>query len=349
MPEGGGEKQKGFIGGLFSKLAGGPQREEGAEPRGTLIGELMRLPVDWSLEPVSMGREMMDFLDEKLGLPELSLVLVRDRLDQLLAESGKVPEKVFREEKGHDGNCPVVKGAPLYSPRATPESLCIECRPKCELGKPVLRIPLKAGGETAGALTLSFGEPPRALENPAFLEALSARLSLEFNIHLLSESNHLLEITDNLTRVYNYRYFTKFLEMELERSRRYDHPFSVLLFDIKQFREFNLRHGYSAGDAILIEIARLMKSMVRSTDFVGRYSGQQFVVVLIETDREGAEIARKKINSQIAAYTLKLPGAAQDMKVSLRSGIAVFPRDATISSRLIVCAEDSLRKAKKTP
>ena len=357
----GDKSKKGFLRGLISRRgedaalqesgvsASGEEGAGGAGRRDAagLVLDLLTTPVDWSLSPLSFGREMKELLDCLLGGADVSLLLVRERLDPLLVESCAVPARKLVEEAGHGKNCPVATGEPVYTERHGPETACVVCRPKCEIGRPMLRLPLDSGGCPPGVLTFCFSEPPEPVRDSDFTRALAARLSTEFRAFLLSESNRQLEISDHLTRVYNYRYFMQFLGMELERSRRYDHSFSLLLFDIKDFREFNERYGREAGDAMLLALGRLLRSSVRATDFVARYSGQQFAVVLIETSAEGAAVVRDKIIDSIEEFSLKKQRDGEEMRVSVRCGMSVFPYDATIASRLIMCAEDSLRKAKQ--
>lgn len=100
---------------------------------------------------------------------------------------------------------------------------------------------------------------------------------------------------DSLTGVYNIRYFSELAEKELYRSRRYRKPVSIIMFDLDEFKHINDRYGHQAGDAVLKEVAKLCRGLLRKSDILGRYGGEEFIVLLPETNPSVAEALAKRL------------------------------------------------------
>jgi len=106
-------------------------------------------------------------------------------------------------------------------------------------------------------------------------------------------------VRDPLTGVFNRRYFTESIEKEIKRSKRYGHPIGFVMIDINRFKEINDRFGHQVGDAVLCEMASLFQAQIRDTDIVVRYGGDEFLIVLPETDGE-TEVVSQRIRAAVA-------------------------------------------------
>jgi len=106
---------------------------------------------------------------------------------------------------------------------------------------------------------------------------------------------------DPLTGVYNRRYFNEVIEQELVRSRRYEHPIGFLMIDIDRFKEINDRFGHQMGDRVLKAVADLLVAQVRESDIVVRYGGDEFLIMLLETDGETEAVA-ERIRNAVAEW-----------------------------------------------
>lgn len=153
-----------------------------------------------------------------------------------------------------------------------------------------------------------------------------------------------LTITDSLTQVFNRRYFLERFNEELMRSKKFNYKFSFLMADIDHFKNFNDRYGHLVGDAILKEVAKTIKNNTRQIDFIGRYGGEEFSIVLTETDKEKARFAAERFRQtveqkQIRAYD-------ENLKVTISVGISTFPDDAQDIQELIDKADTALYQAK---
>lgn len=107
-------------------------------------------------------------------------------------------------------------------------------------------------------------------------------------LNALNKKLERLSITDKLTGVFNRVKFDAVLETEIQRSVRFQHPFSVIMLDIDHFKQVNDIHGHQAGDAVLTEIARLLQANTRETDILGRWGGEEFIIICPQTDINGA-------------------------------------------------------------
>ncbi|UCG38045.1 MAG: diguanylate cyclase [bacterium] len=164
----------------------------------------------------------------------------------------------------------------------------------------------------------------------------------------LKEKNRQLEemaITDGLTGIPNYRYFIDKLDEEVRRSRRYKTPFTLLLLDLDNFKEVNDTHGHRHGDFVLREVARRLQVGLRETDLLARYGGDEFVLLLTQTDTEGG----LRVANQILARLLT-PVKANDREHSIEASIGLVSYDSVnpkSSDDLIVSADNALYKAKE--
>lgn len=154
-----------------------------------------------------------------------------------------------------------------------------------------------------------------------------------------------LAITDYLTGLYNIRYFYHRLEEEFSRARRYNFPLSCLMIDLDHFKDINDRYGHRAGDSVLREVARLMKTHTRKSDVLARYGGEEFIMLLPETHEKGAIAKAESLRSSICKLRFK---ALKDKRaVTVSIGVATYP-DVIVNDTddLITYADNALYKAK---
>ncbi len=149
-------------------------------------------------------------------------------------------------------------------------------------------------------------------------------LALEHSLRLANERNRVLSITDPLTGAFNRRQLMEQLPRELQRSRRYAYPCSLLMCDIDHFKVVNDVYGHAVGDEVLQQFVRRINNSVRaSSDWIARYGGEEFIVVLPDTDHQGARIAAEKIRQQIAAAPFDTE--AGPVSVTASFGVASTP------------------------
>jgi diguanylate cyclase (GGDEF)-like protein len=147
-----------------------------------------------------------------------------------------------------------------------------------------------------------------------------------------------LSILDGLTGVYNHRYLHEILDRELTRARRYPQNLSLAMIDVDNFKKYNDTHGHMAGDELLKSLTNLLVHSIRNLDMVFRYGGEEFVVMMVETDKKGAKLAAERILNLVH---LSLP-------TTISVGVSEYPNDATEKDDLISKADQAMYKAKTT-
>lgn len=152
-------------------------------------------------------------------------------------------------------------------------------------------------------------------------------------------------ITDSLTNVYTRRYTLQRFEEEFHRSRTRDINMALLMIDVDHFKKCNDTYGHLVGDEVLRVVGKIIKDSIREIDIPGRFGGEEFCVVLPDTDTKGAKYVAERVREAIEGEVIQAFDAKVSVTVSI--GIAVFPRDAKESNELIDKADWTLYKAKK--
>lgn len=154
-----------------------------------------------------------------------------------------------------------------------------------------------------------------------------------------------IAITDSLTEVYTRYYAFDRLEEEMKRSEVKNMHLSFLMIDVDFFKNFNDKYGHLTGDQILSEIGNLIKQSIREIDIPGRFGGEEFCVVLPDTDRDGAEFAAERIREAVELTTIK--AYDNEVTATVSVGISTFPEDAKNVDELVDKADWALYRAKK--
>ncbi len=149
---------------------------------------------------------------------------------------------------------------------------------------------------------------------------------------------------DGLTGLYNHSFFHDLLDAEISGSDRYKYNFSLLMIDIDNFKAINDNYGHQAGDTILKELAFMFKSLVRKSDPVVRYGGEEFAIILSHTAKEQGRLFADRIVNGIA--TSKIKGIPSNKTLTISAGLADYPDDASAHETLIKRADEMLYKAK---
>jgi two-component system, cell cycle response regulator len=173
------------------------------------------------------------------------------------------------------------------------------------------------------------------------------RAHLFESIQVANERLEQLAITDSLTGIYNRRYFHERLEHEFERAVRYSLPFSCVLFDIDDFKQVNDTFGHLIGDEVLKEVAQCMISCTRRVDILARYGGEEFVILLPQTDLDGATTEAERIRSVFEKHSFSEIQEAR--KVTISVGVAALDASTMkVSNDLLNAADMALYEAKNS-
>jgi len=168
---------------------------------------------------------------------------------------------------------------------------------------------------------------------------------VEISLFMQKERTALI---DDLTGLYNRRFFNRILKKEIEFARRFEQPFCLLMVDVDHFKEYNDRLGHQAGDRALVEVAKLLNKTARAIDHVIRYGGEEFVIILPRSDRkkglQAAERHRRAIEKHDFFGQDQLPFG----NLTVTVGLATFPTDADEGLDLLERADEALYQGKKT-
>ena len=150
-------------------------------------------------------------------------------------------------------------------------------------------------------------------------------------------------VTDPLTGLYNRRLFGESLEKELNRARRYGQPLGLVILDLHDFKEVNDKHGHPRGDDVLRATAATLKKALRTSDFAFRIGGDEFALLLPQTDSAQALALSRRVE---AAFTEMIQPLQLAVSVGMDHGVAVFPQDAEQADQLIRIADERLYRLK---
>ena len=155
-------------------------------------------------------------------------------------------------------------------------------------------------------------------------------------------------ITDALTGLYNRRYFFEKAREDAHKAIKHHSPISIFIFDIDHFKKYNDMHGHPEGDYLLKELSRILKENSREGDVTARYGGEEFIVLMPDTDKEGAVVYGEKIRKVIESYPFRHREKQPLGYLSVSGGVASFPFDGSSIEAVIRCADEALYESKRS-
>ena len=211
-------------------------------------------------------------------------------------------------------------------------------------------VPIIVRGEVKGIIHLdSMKRYAFDKEDLNFAELLSKQVAIAFERALLYEEVKKMAIIDALTGCFNRKKLEEDLDSEIYRCNRYNRKLSIIMIDIDYFKKYNDYHGHKKGDDLLKKVCKLLKDNLRKSDKAYRYGGEEFLIMLPETDKEQAYCAAERLrriieNEKFDGEQLSQPGG----KLTISLGVACYPDDAKSKEDLIIFADCALYEAKKT-
>ncbi len=169
------------------------------------------------------------------------------------------------------------------------------------------------------------------------------------SLALVGRSQKLLQLatTDPLTGMHNRGYVDDRFAIELSRAQRYGKPLTIAVIDADHFKLLNDAHGHASGDLVLQKIGETLRSSFRQSDTAGRYGGEEFVVILPETDIETAQRKLESLRESIANTPIALAARGEKVQVTISAGLSSYPQDAEDASELFALADERMFQAKK--
>jgi len=216
-----------------------------------------------------------------------------------------------------------------------------------EIGS-IIVVPIILRGEVIGELIVTDKTDTTAFTHDDEDLLLMIAFQAAFAIEKARLHQDVLKMatTDGLTGLKNHRAFQERLTEEIERYKRYNHPFSLLFVDIDHFKDFNDAFGHQSGDEVLKQIARIMTGTIRENDLAARYGGEEFAIILPETTLDSATVTAERLRKNVEAHTFRFNDEPWNVTVSV--GIACFPDDGISREEIIEAADKALYFAKRS-
>lgn len=272
---------------------------------------------------------------------------------EVAAVDGKIkhPGKGYRFELKESAlNRVIQSGQPLLIPQINEETsvrqLLPELRGEFTEVQSLMIIPVQSHSEIFGALVLESHNPGNFSEQDQdILMMVGSVFGAGLNRFYLYRYMKNIATKDELTGVSNYRAFKERLEEEIQRSERYQSPFTLFIADLDKFKRINDSHGHLYGDYMLKEVARIITESVRNIDMVARYGGEEFAVILVKATADDSVKTANRIREGIKNYHFEKDGIKERITISI--GIAEYPSHAEDTQHLIECADEAMYKVKQ--
>jgi diguanylate cyclase (GGDEF)-like protein len=201
--------------------------------------------------------------------------------------------------------------------------------------------------EHVGALSIARRHLPFDEHEIDLFSYLAGQAAVSIENADLHETVQLQALTDELTGLYNVRHFQETLAGEVERSRRFGTPVSLVMLDIDDFKKVNDNYGHQQGDVVLSKVARVLRELSRDIDVEARYGGEEMAVILPQTDLDGAELAAERMRQAIADLPIERIDGSAPMHVTASFGVAALPECARDADSLVAEADAALYRAKR--
>ncbi|MBP9733701.1 MAG: sensor domain-containing diguanylate cyclase [Candidatus Omnitrophica bacterium] len=336
--------------------------QKALEERSRLLAALSR-----KLERLQYMREFSDHLKSADNLEATGRIIVQevaglvpeaDRVLLYVSEEsseglGLIAQMNRRggEEKAKRGNefddWVIKRSQPLLIEDIRTDFRFLKDASEHSLDRSLCAVPLVSKSTVCGVLRLTSEEPGMFQTDDLRLMDIVADLSAVVirNI-LLYQKTRELSIIDSLTDCYLLRYVQERVTEEIQRSARHSTPFSIIMADIDHFKKYNDEFGHTAGDFVLRNVADLLRAGTGPTDIVGRYGGEEFIIILPQKSAAEAAVVAEALRASIEAKPFKLRRETRTITMSF--GVAQYPSDGVTRDELIQKADERLYQAKRS-
>ncbi|HEX9018983.1 MAG TPA: diguanylate cyclase, partial [Anaerolineaceae bacterium] len=207
-------------------------------------------------------------------------------------------------------------------------------------------VPLILLDQVVGVISMQSLQPyAYSGEQISLLETIATQAAIAVQNARLYDQMKQMAITDSVTLLFTRRHFTTLGRSEVERALRYKRALSVMMVDIDHFKQVNDTYGHNSGDIVLQDVARVTRQALRATDLIGRWGGEEFVIVLPEADSDGAMLIAERIRRMVADTQILLPDAKIQVTISI--GVATLKDTCCSLDALVDVADRAMYLAKQ--
>ncbi|MGH9037715.1 MAG: sensor domain-containing diguanylate cyclase, partial [Acidimicrobiia bacterium] len=209
-----------------------------------------------------------------------------------------------------------------------------------------MAVPFFSRGDLLGVVAV-YGHPSRTfgLDDLSALETLVNQAGTAVDNVSLHQEAQRLSITDGLTGLWNRRQLELRCREELDRAVRFNRSVGLVFIDVDKFKDVNDEWLHPGGDAVLVELARRLAGATREIDVVARWGGEEFVLLLPETDLGGSMVLAEKVRREVGATPITHAGKSRTVTVS--AGVAAYPHSGTNVRTLVNAASEAVHRAKQ--
>lgn len=354
----------GMLAGSFNKMIdslieSNAKEEKAMEERELTIRSLKNL-MEFSsilreeIQEAELIKHMAHILKEDFNLDVIAVLMLnreKDILDVALIEPQMPEEELIKPETFLNPSiCRVLRTGNKLIVRDVNKDIPCECLSLKIKEGGYACYPLITGGITTGVILMIKKE--RDFWDVEEMQSLFSTYvglvaSALHRVRLMDMSRH-AAITDELTGVYNRRFFDETLEKQILLEKRRKEPLSLLIMDIDHFKNFNDSYGHIAGDRVLKQLTMNVRDSIRGSDILARYGGEEFVVIMPDTGLSNARKKADKIRRNVESMNLDNIVSGQSLKMTISIGVSSFPEHGTEFNTLVASADGALYKAKES-
>jgi len=284
-------------------------------------------------------------LDDLINAYKLSSDIVESGFNQQIKRL-KIP---LKEENGGLLVLGVLDGMPLHLTKESIKNYSHDPVIQLLNSDELIVVPLKAKDKVNGIILADnfITKKPISKDDIRMLIMLANQAGLAIENSQLYEKTVIRAHSDSLTNLWNHGYFQYLLQEESEKAKATRTPLSLIMLDIDNFKIYNDSFGHQAGDKTLIELAVLLKNKSRKMDLVCRYGGEEFTVILPQTDKNEAFLLAERIRQDIEKHRFIHEEILPSKKFTVSLGLASSPEDGSSPSELIAASDKALYQAKQ--
>lgn len=305
-------------------------------------------------------REVLSIIMEKMSVllkPKTwSLLLLDEETGDLTFEIAVSPAadrlKGMRLRKGEGiAGWVALHGEPLLIPDVTEDQRFASKVDEAVAftTRSIVCVPLKSKNQILGVVELvnSLGEGRFSEADLRILSSIADYAAIAIENARYFEKVRELVITDDLSGLYNARYLLEFLDYEIDRARRYGNDLSLVFLDLDYFKDVNDTYGHLVGSRLLTEMGHLIQKHIRKADIAARYGGDEFVIALPNTSKEGAHTMASNLRRLVKDHYF-LSEEGYRIRITASFGVASYPADAQSKQALIRLADQAMYRVKES-